>query len=66
MILGESQQVDAELWPQAVSSAIPDVIKMMDDVMVDSEKLAGKSQQAEPLLCLLLFTILSRPYWYYR
>ena len=43
MILGESQQVDAELWPQAVSSAIPDVIKMMDDVMVDSEKLAGKS-----------------------
>jgi len=37
---GESQQVDAELWPQAVSSAIPDIIKMMEDVMVDSEKLA--------------------------
>ena len=40
--LGESQQVDAELWPQAVSSAIPDIIKMMDDIMVDSEKVAGQ------------------------
>ncbi|CAH3019143.1 unnamed protein product [Porites evermanni] len=37
---GESQQVDAELWPQAVSSSIPDIIKMMDDIMVDSEKVA--------------------------
>lgn len=39
---GESQQVEAELWPQAVSSAIPDIIKMMDDVLVDSDKIAGK------------------------
>jgi len=37
---GESQQVEAELWPQAVSSAIPDIIKMMDDVLVDSDKIA--------------------------
>ena len=42
VISGENQQVDAEMWPQAVSSAIPDIIKMMDDVMVDSEKLAGR------------------------
>ena len=40
--LGESQQVEAELWPQAVSSAIPDIIKMMDDVLVDSDKIAGR------------------------
>lgn len=40
-IKGESQQVEAELWPQAVSSAIPDIIKMMDDVLVDSDKIAG-------------------------
>lgn len=39
---GESQQVDAELWPQAVSSSIPDIIKMMDDIMVDTEKVAGQ------------------------
>ncbi|XP_015761100.1 PREDICTED: protein unc-80 homolog [Acropora digitifera] len=37
---GESQQVDAELWPQAVSSAIPCIIEMMDDVMVASDKRA--------------------------
>jgi len=41
-IVGESQQVEAELWPQAVSSAIPDIIKMMDDVLVDSDKIAGR------------------------
>ena len=41
LFLGESQQVDAELWPQAVSSAIPCIIEMMDDVMVASDKKAG-------------------------
>ena len=43
LFLGESQQVDAELWPQAVSSAIPCIIEMMDDVMVASDKRAGMS-----------------------
>ena len=43
LFLGESQQVDAELWPQAVSSAIPYIIEMMDDVMVASDKRAGMS-----------------------
>ena len=43
LFLGESQQVDAELWPQAVSSAIPCIIEMMDDVMVASDKRAGTS-----------------------
>ena len=52
--LGESQQVDAELWPQAVSSAIPDIIKMMDDIMVDSEKVAGQWWRRE-LSCLAVF-----------
>jgi hypothetical protein len=34
-------QVNAELWPAALSSAIPHVIKLLDDVLVDSNKTAG-------------------------
>lgn len=55
MLGGESQQVDAELWPQAVSSAIPDIIKMMDDVMVDSQKIAGRPNTAKALFFLFSF-----------
>jgi len=34
-------QVNAELWPSALSSAIPHIIKLLDDVLVDSNKTAG-------------------------
>ncbi|KAK3733911.1 hypothetical protein QZH41_000981 [Actinostola sp. cb2023] len=33
-------QVNAELWPSALSSAIPHIIKLLDDVLVDSNKTA--------------------------
>ena len=58
MLGGENQQVDAELWPQAVSSAIPDIIKMMDDVMVDSQKIAGRPNTAKALFFLSFLSTL--------
>ena len=48
----ETAQVDGELWPPAVSAAVPDVIRMMDDVLVDKNRTAGQNFR---LLCSRLY-----------
>ncbi|XP_048588212.1 protein unc-80 homolog isoform X2 [Nematostella vectensis] len=37
---GESHQVNADMWPAAFSSAVPHIIRLLDDVLVDTNKTA--------------------------